>query len=229
MQAFINTILAALVLMAAADPPQKTDKPSSRPADDIDYWLRRGKPVEEKPSAPAEAGNPFKAGKQFRRPGALPGVVELSDGKRTPGGISTTPGKDWIVWVEEEKRWRHIPPAAVLSISVKMVKEEMVLEWRWKAMGEPEKVYTGRKYPLKRFLWTLHLADGSRITGAIKGQPLWIEPAGGGERQAQLLILHERLKGKIGEKLEDLVHPKRIIISRRVMEQVTQAENQKQQ
>ena len=141
-------------------------------------------------------------------------MIIFSDGKILPGYIYTTRDKGWIVYVESEKRWRHIPPILVLSISAVVIEEGMEKEWRWKEMGRNEKIFTGRKKPTRRFLWRFHLIDDSYITGAVKGQPLWIEQSG---KRLGPFVLHERQAGKYGQQINDLVYIKKIVISRQVM------------
>ncbi len=206
-------ILAA-ELAGAAGAGGQGDSSASKPASNLDYWLGRATTA----TAPAIAGpaatNPLGGADRFERTDALPGVIVLADGTILAGRIFTTRDKDIELWVAQEKRWRHVPLLAMLSLEAKVVKEGMELEWRWKEMGLNEKVYTGRKKPVRRLLWRTHLIDDSRLTGAIKGQPLWIDTASG--RRGPLL-LQERSDGKYGQTLEDLVYVKRVIISRRAM------------
>lgn len=175
-------------------------------------------------TTPLRRRSPFRKRSEFHRDDALPGVVELSNGRRIAGGVYTTRDRPWKVWVRAEKRWRRIPPAAVLSISANVVQEEMKLRWRWKGMGEPEKVYTGKSYPFRRFLWRFRLADGSEIIGEVKGQPVWIEtPDNIPEKNFGPFLLQERQKGNDGQSLRDLVYIRKIVISRRSMENVRAA------
>jgi hypothetical protein len=214
---------------------QPTTRPASRPAGDVDYWLGRAKSVETQPtqtksaeSKKKQAVNPLARQPGFNRADALPGVIELSDGRQLPGGIFTTRDKPWLVWLAGQKRWRQIPPLAVLSITAVVDQEEMKLQWRWKAMGEPEKVYTGEKYPFRRFRWKFHLADDSYITGAIKGQPVWVASPTASNTTAGPFVLHERSKGKARQTLKDLVYVKKIVISRTMMDKVIAAQQDKQ-
>ncbi len=223
---FWTITIASLVAASAWLPSRaqvREDRDANTPASDVDYWLEQARAPDANADAnaidvdPEEQGsNPFRAASGFVRSDALPGVVLLSDGRLIPGGIYGTREKPWRVYVAEEKRWRQIPPLAVLSITPKVVEERMELEWRWKAMGEPEKIYTGRKIPVRRFLWTFHLMDDTTVTGAVKGQPLWVETAAG---QAGPFVLHERSKGKPGQSHDEVVYVKKVIISRRMMEQ----------
>ncbi|MCD4824168.1 MAG: hypothetical protein K8S55_06135 [Phycisphaerae bacterium] len=215
----------------AAESTEKADKPpKAAPPSDLDYWLKQAEKTEsessqkssQKSSEKPQAGtSPFKSPSGFLRDDALPGVIELSDGKQLPGGVYTTPDKPWIVWVAGEKRWRRIKPLAVLSITAVVDEEKMELAWRWKAMGEPEKVYTGKKYPFRRFRWKLHLIDGSYITGVIKGQPVWVETTA---KTHGPFVLHERVKGKVGQTLKDAIYVKKIVISRKMMNKVIESQ-----
>ena len=80
------------------------------------------------------------------------------------------------------------------------------------------------KYPTRRLQWRFHLIDGSSVTGAVKGQPIWVELDG---RKAGPFVLHERSKGKDGQSLQGLMYVKRIIISRRLMDEVAKAGRRK--
>lgn len=226
-------MLAALVLVAPkASPAGATaggakDKPATQPAKkpttNLDLWLSGGedKPKPDEPANPLDTGvNPFGGKNAFRRQDALPGVVELSDGRQLPGGLYTTREKDWEVHIEKEKRWRRVPFILVLSIEAVVLEEKMEQRWRWKEMGAPERVYTGKEYPYRRFHWKFHLIDGSYVTGTVKGQPLWIEkPDGAGKRYGPF-VLHERFTGPEETKLEDHPYVKRVIVSRKMMDKV---------
>jgi len=204
---------------AASRPAARLGPVGSAPADSLEYWLRQAGPAASQPaSAPAQAGpgravSPAEPIEQY----ALPGVIELSDGRVLGGWLYTVDRDPVKVFVEAEKRWRLVPLAAVLSITAVIVEEKVEPQWRWKAMGTPQRVYTGRRYPTRRFLWRFRLADGGEMTGAVKGQPIRL--ANGAERSGPF-VLHERQRGKIGQSPADLIYVRRIIISRRLMEAV---------
>jgi len=216
-------LLAAALAFAGEGDKKPTTQPAGKtgktpPASDLEYWLSRAKPATSQPATKPQAGRgPFRGADTFTRPDALPGVMELSDGTLLAGGLFTTRDQPWLVWIAQTKRWRRIPFITVLSITAVVVEEKMEQEWRWKAMGVPERVYTGREYPTRRMLWKFHLIDDSYLTGAIKGQPLSVEL---GEKTTPPMVLHERSKGKMDQKLKDLVYVKRAIVSRRMMEKV---------
>jgi len=201
--------------------PAGADKPA-QPASTLDFWLGQAKPATSQPAgkdanAPA-AVNPFGGSAlPFRRPDALPGVIELSNGKQLPGGLYTTIEKPWIVWSEKTKSWRRIDFVVLLSLEAVVEEERMELRWRWKGMGEPEKVYTGQKYPFRRLHWKFKLIDGSVIEGSTKGQPVWVELNG---KVAGPFVLHERMKGEDGQTMDQLVYIRKIVVSRRMMDAV---------
>jgi len=208
-------LVLAVAFAAAVGASQPAGQVGSRPKSNLDYWLRQAGSATTQALPQAPATNPFGRRDRFRRGDALPGVVVLSDGRTIPGGIYTTRDKNWEEWVESAKRWRHIHPILVLSISADVIEKGMEKEWRWKEMGSDEKVYTGREKPIRRFLWRFHLIDDSYVTGAVKGQPVWVEAQG---RKRGPFILHERSAGKHGQTLKDLVYLKKLVISRRAMQ-----------
>jgi len=225
----IPAILLGLLSSAwlpAGAPAGTGGKPATQPAarkpkDNLDLWLGGGPAKPPKAVNPLATGvDPFKKKNTFRREDALPGVVEMSDGKQIPGGLYTTREKDWEVHVEAEKRWHRIPPIIVLSITAVVLEEKMDQRWRWKAMGVPERVYTGKEYPYRRFHWKFHLIDGSYVTGTVKGQPLWIEKPPPQTGRHGPMVIHERFTGPEGTKLADHPYVKRVIVSRKMFQKV---------
>ena len=216
-----EVVLLAVGALAAGDAPLA---PQSQPAGNLDYWLRRAQPASQAASRPATRPGATQPRAPARRSDALPGVIELSDGTQLAGYVYTTREMPWKVWVEKEKRWRLVPPIVVLSLTAVVVGERMDLEWRWKEMGAPEKIYTGRKYPWRRFEWKLHLIDDSYVTGLIKGQPIWVRTR---EKTVGPMVLYERQKGPVGTTLENLVYVKRVIVSRKMMQKVQAAAAEK--
>ena len=169
-------------------------------------------------AATGPAGSPFRQGDMpFRRSDALPGAIELSDGNQLAGGLYTTVEKPWIVWSEATKSWRRVDFLTLLSIEAVVEEERMELDWRWKGMGEPEKVYTGKKYPMRRMHWRFKLIDGSVVEGSTKGQPVFVELAG---KVSGPFILGERIKGLDGQTMEELVYVRKIVVSRKMMDLV---------
>ncbi len=221
----LSALIMVISMILASGVSSQPNETASKPASNLDYWLSQTKPtVTSRSASRSSEVNPFGRTDRFSRSDALPGVVVLSDGKILPGGVFTTRDKDWEVWSASRKRWRHIPPIVVLSIRAVVVEEGMEKEWRWKEMGRNEKFYTGKAQPVRRLLWRFHLIDDSYITGAVKGQPLWVESA---DKRYGPFVLHERTKGKLDQTLKDLVYVKQVVISRRAMKEARKDQRSK--
>ena len=217
-------IVAAVVLASNPGPDpasgQSDAPPKKKKASNLDYWLNQAttaptsRPDDEKDKP---AGNPFSNKNRPPRPDAVPGVVEMSSGKQLPGWLYTTRDKPWVVFDPAMDRWRQIPFITVLSINAIVTEEKYELQWRWKGMGEPEKVFTGKKFPYRRFLWEFKLIDGSTVKGAVKGQPIWVRRD---NKTTGPMVLHERNKGKIDVDLKDLHYVKKIVVSAKMRDAV---------
>jgi len=215
----IPTAVIIAVLAFCAQEPRAVGAAGKKPGN-LDYWLSQAttspasRPADKTPASRAKT---LSTGNRPTREDAVPGVIEMSDGTQWPGWLYTTRDKPWIVFDPAADRWRRIPFIAVLSINAVVTEEKYMLQWRWKGMGEPEKVFTGKKFPYRRFLWEFRLIDGSTIRGAVKGQPVWV--AWGG-RTTGPLVLHERDKGKIDTKLEDVKYVRKIVVSTKMRDAV---------
>ena len=164
--------------------------------------------ADDEPAAP-EAGQgapalPFAEGDEaVARKDAVPGCVELSSGVKLAGKIYTTRAKRLKIYNLKRELYEFVPVAALKRIEVAVEWERMDKEWRFKESGNPEKVYTGREYPVRSLVWTLTLRNDHAITGHILGQPLYVQlPSGKVER----FILHQRDKGEMGRTLADLIY-----------------------
>jgi len=154
--------------------------------------------------------NPFAgqggAGGAAGRKDAVAGCVELSSGEKLPGRIYTTRAHRLRIFNLKREIYEDVPVAAVQAIETIVEWERVDKEWRFKEAGNPEKIFTGRSYPVRQLAWRLTLRGGHEIVGHILGQPLYVED-GGRERQ---LILHMRDKGPMGAELKDLVYIRRV-------------------
>ena len=223
-QLLVILLTAGIVWLAAAAQEPETDPP----VDNLDYWMQQADDAtndepDDAPLPPVE----------LTHLDAVPGVIELSDGRLLAGDIYTTPGKALAVYVESERRWRRVPLPCVLSITADIVAEEMVQQGRPTEIGDDNRIYTGEQYPTRRLLWRLHLADGSEIRGAIKGQPISLTERPASDPGAQPddppaepvehgpFTLAERMRGEVGTSIEDLLYVKRVVISARVMQAVS--------
>ena len=191
--------LAGLVWAAETEPA-----PSAGATPDITFVQEsEGAGEAENPA------NPFAAGEESGvRKDAVPGYVELSSGAKVPGRIFTTRAERVKIFNLEKEVYEYVPVPAVRKIETVIEWERMEKDWRFKEAGSPEKVYTGRSYPARKFAYRLTLVNGHTITGHILGQPLYLARDGKADR----FILHDRQKGPLDSTLEDLVYLKRVVL-----------------
>jgi len=158
-------------------------------------------------SAEGSATSPFgpPAGGPSRKD-AVPGYLELSNGLKVPGHVYTTRGKRLKIFNLDRQVYEYVPVPACKTIEAVVEWARIEKQWRFKEAGDPEKIYTGKTYPVRKLAWRLTLRNGHRITGHILGQPLYVEHNGKRER----FILHDRDKGPLGASLDDLVYIRRV-------------------
>ena len=110
--------------------------------------------------------NPFGQVKTGRED-AIPGYVEMSDGRILVGNIYMTRDKRVRIYDEKTERQRELPLRVISQIQAKLVKEGIEKEWRFKELALDEKLYTGRKYPWRQYIHTVTLKDGKTVTGEL--------------------------------------------------------------
>ena len=173
--------------------------------------------VQQTRSAEPPALNPF-APVRRDRDDAVPGYVEMSDGKIYPGNIYMTRDKRLKIYDEKMKRQREVPLRVVKQIDCWVLEEWMEKEWRFKELALNEKYYTGREYPAREYRHTITLQDGRMIAGPLAEivyvRPFAESPQPGQPLQANLkpekLLLHKRDKGDVETDLKSLKYVKRI-------------------
>ncbi|HUU91229.1 MAG TPA: hypothetical protein VM238_08475 [Phycisphaerae bacterium] len=202
----VPTVVCILLVAggaAWAGAPDPTAAAKAVPEPDITF-------VEDEDNPDAStAGSPFAPTKEaVYRKDAVPGYIELSDGTRRAGRIYTTRAKRLKIYNLKREIYEFVPVPACKRIEGVVEWERLDKEWRFKEAGNPEKVYTGRAYPLRMHAWRLTLRNDHEILGHILGQPVYVLCEGKAER----FILHKRDKGPMGAKLEDLVYVRRIVL-----------------
>jgi len=173
--------------------------------------VRAGEPdiafIEEEPATGDQPANPFGPARGGpSRADAVPGYVELSTGLKVPGFIYTTRAKRLKVYNIRRKVYEYVPVPALRSVEVVVEWQREEKQWRFKEAGNPEKVYTGRSYPVRSLAWRLTLRNGHEVLGHMLGEPIYAEHNGKRER----FILHQRDKGPLDTTLKDLVYVRRI-------------------
>ncbi|MHB8899905.1 MAG: hypothetical protein ACYC6Y_14255 [Thermoguttaceae bacterium] len=161
--------------------------------------------------------NPF-GPVQTERDDAVPGYLEMSDGRVLVGNVYMTRDKRLKLYDESTRRQREIPLRAVKQIDCKVLKEWMEKEWKFKELALDEKYYTGKEYPSRECEYTITLQDGRTITGPL-AELFYVQPFSASpdearsyrpEIQAEKFLVHKRQKGEAGTVLKDLIYVKRI-------------------
>lgn len=217
----VGFLPAALAGATAGDekerqaPESTKGSPGGRTGPDITFVDE-----DEPPPGEATAGprNPFASGEASGRKDAVRGYVELSTGEKVPGFIYTTRAKRLKIYNLRREVYEYVPVPALKRIEGIVEWERMDKEWRFKEAGNPEKVYTGRSYPVRMMAWKLVLRNDHEIVGHILGQPLYVEQDAKRER----FILHKRDKGPIGTTLGDLVYVRRVEFGEEAYTQVVE-------
>lgn len=161
--------------------------------------------------------NPFGSA-STEREDAIPGYVELSDGKVIAGKIYMTRDKRLKVFDSTIQRQREIPLDRVKQIDCIVVSERMEKEWRFKETAADVKEYTGRSYPAREYRHRITLDDGKTIEGPISEviylMPQLDEKAARGTQgpyvEPQRFILYKTHKGPIGSDLKSLIYVKAV-------------------
>jgi len=171
--------------------------------------------------------NPF-GPVRHEREDAIPGYLEMSDGKVYPGAIYMTRDKRLKLYDESLERQREVPLRVVKQIECKVLKEWMEKEWRFKELTKAEKYYTGRQYPAREYTHTITLNDDRTITGPL-AEIIYVKPyldpkatpSGGYRPQAKVerFLLHKRDKGKPGEDLKSLTYVRLIKLGEEALEE----------
>ncbi|MFO0908013.1 MAG: hypothetical protein U0794_06590 [Isosphaeraceae bacterium] len=156
--------------------------------------------------------NPFGAA-PVTRADALPGYLELSDGRVHPGRLFLTREARLRIFDEQQARFREVPLRVVKSVSCQVAKEWVEREWRFKENANDQKVYTGRSYPAREYTHVITIDDGQTIRGPLDAivyvQP---EPAKEGSQPAPVerFLLHKRDKGPVGTGLKEMTYVRSI-------------------
>lgn len=161
--------------------------------------------------------NPF-GQSSAEREDAAPGVVELSDGTVHAGLVYLTRDKRLQIYDRQLQRQREIPLHAITKVECSIKWEELKKQWRFKEGANDEKIYTGRSYPAREYLYTITLNDGRTITGPLSAL-VYLKPEPNDADQQppeepKRFLLSKRSKGNLGQDLKSLIYVKRITLGK---------------
>ena len=153
-------------------------------------WTAAAAETEDQPPGPFKES--FSTRKDPR-----PGWMLLSDDTVLEGVIFSTRGRPLTIFNREEKEYARLEWGRIARIDVAIETDVLEQDWRWKEGGSDVKVYTDFFYIWHRYLTTISLKDGEKITGDISA-PVYIIPDG--EEKRRRFILHRRNKGEKAER-----------------------------
>ncbi|MFW5798789.1 MAG: hypothetical protein ACOCXX_03940 [Planctomycetota bacterium] len=158
---------------------------------------------------PADEDPPNPFGKpRTERQDARPATVTFSDGKVLEGDFYLTHGKPFHVFDTKRNAFRDVPADAVTRIDVEVERERMEKEWRFLEHANDEKVFTGKTYPMRKYVTTLEIVTGAKIRGNLSTL-MYVKDAQG---KVHRLFINKRDKGEPGQTLKDLVYIKSIVL-----------------
>ena len=151
-----------------------------------------------------------------KRDDAVPGFVELSDGKIHPGQVMLTRDARLKIFDEQQKKHREIPLRLIKRIDCRVLKEWVEQEWRFKENASDEKYFTGRSYPSREYIHKITLQNGQKIEGTLSGI---VYVRADPDAELERYLLHKRDKGNPGTDLKSLVYVRSIQLGAKALEE----------
>ena len=155
--------------------------------------------------------NPFASRKAKAPRGAVRGVIYMSDGKAYEGMVYTTPGHRMPLFDPKFNEYVNCSLKLLKEIRIKVVEKRVEKEWRFKEMGNDEKVFTGKTYPRKDFGAVIVFKSGREKKANIaRGFPIYCIMKDGKRKR---VLVQPHIQGAVGQTLKDVVHPAKIDLS----------------
>jgi hypothetical protein len=136
--------------------------------------------------------------------------VELSDGRRISGRLSLMGSRPLVITPTGKKHQQKILLSDILTLTQIVREQKMNRPWFYKESGKVEKMYLEGTYPFINFTSEIVLTSGKVIRGDIVSAAFRFKGEGPGK-----LFLTRQIKGKVGEKMDDLVYPLKITFNNR--------------
>jgi hypothetical protein len=189
-------------------PATRSSAQTSAPVDPTLDWLLSQNPTTQSTAvsttlpAATQVSNPFAA--QVDNQGQS-GVITLSNGRRIPGFIATTPEQPLRVWDDQAKQYHDLPLVTITKMEAKVINEQEEQEWNFARTGSDVKIFTGKSYPTRETQYIVTLTNGTTITGGIAA-PLYVKT----DKGSEMFMLHKTDKGVVGQSVGDLVYVKSV-------------------
>jgi len=144
----------------------------------------------------------------------LRGTAVISDGRVLRGEIEMDAPGWFSLFDPVRKRRFRIPPSKVARLLFSVESEKLVRGWMFREESRNEKIQLPFLRPVRELAVTAILKTGQRITGHLDAAVLhlWVEK--GEEEKEYRLVLTSRQRGKKGQKLEDLLWVKELVLGK---------------
>jgi len=136
--------------------------------------------------------------------------VELSNGERIPGKLSRMGVRPLTITPTGAKYQQKILLSDIISLTQLVKEQKMNRPWIYKEAGKIEKMYLEGTYPFVNFITEVVMTNGKVVRGDIVS--VAFKFTGKGLRK---IFLTRQIKGKVGEKMSDLVYPVKILFNNR--------------
>ena len=136
--------------------------------------------------------------------------VELSDGRTISGKLSRMGARPLTITPAGAKHQQKILLSDIISISQIVREQKMNRPWLYKEAGKVEKMYLEGTYPFINLTTEVVLTNGKVVRGDIVS--VAFKFTGKGMRK---IFLTSQIKGKVGEKMSDVIYPARIKFANR--------------
>ncbi len=144
----------------------------------------------------------------------LSGTVLLSSGKTIKGEIEMDHPGVFSIYSPEMKRRMRISPSKVARVTFTVEKEELLQGWMFQEESRNTKIRLPFFRPIRELRVTVTLKTGQRIKGHMDPAVLHVFEEKGDEEEEHKIVLTSHQRGKKGQKLEDLVWVREIVLGK---------------
>jgi len=136
--------------------------------------------------------------------------IELSNGKRVSGKLARMGVRPLTITPTGAKYQQKILLSDIISLTQIVKEQKMNRPWIYKEAGKIDKMYLEGTYPFVNLTTEVVMTNGKVVRGDIVS--VAFKFTGKGMRK---IFLTRQIKGKVGEKMSDLVYPVKINFANR--------------
>ena len=127
-------------------------------------------------------------------------TITFSDGRTVTGSVSLMGSRPLTITPAKGNNQRTIRLADIVRLEHTPEQSGMQRPWTFKEAGKPDKVYMKGEYPLLNFKTTVHLTNGTEISGHIISAVLRVQS----NDRRRKIFLKRQIRGHVGETMDDI-------------------------